>query len=136
MERIDNISRLFGDDLKQTLKPSAHLRTPASCVSMYAFKALKAKLEKIEELNFIYPTFAASEITDKIRKERRESHIPKFDRERSLYGSEFEIQLGDKLTWRVIAKETGCARKARFKSNRRSAHAALRHCAGQVRCGG
>ena len=62
-------------------------------------------------------------MTDKIRKERKEFHIPKLDRERSLYGSEFEIQLRNKLTQRAIAKE--CAdwmrRKARFKSNRTKA---------------
>lgn len=125
MELIDNISRLLGDDLKQTLKSGTRLKIAASCFSMYAFEALKAELEKIEELNFIFtsPTFVANEVTDKIRKERREFHIPKVDRERSLYGSEFEIQLRNKLTQRAIAKE--CAdwmrRKARFKSNRTKA---------------
>ncbi|HET8700430.1 MAG TPA: hypothetical protein VFL97_02045 [Nitrococcus sp.] len=34
---------------------------------------------------------AANAATDKLRKERRELHIPKAERERSLYGSEFEI---------------------------------------------
>lgn len=125
MELIDNISRLLGDDLKETLKPRARLKIAASCFSMYAFEALKSELEKLEELNFIFtsPTFIADEVTDKIRKERREFHIPKVDRERNLYGSEFEIQLRNKLTQRAIAKE--CAdwmrRKARFKSNRTKA---------------
>ena len=125
MELIDNISRLLGDDLKQTLKPGAKLKVAASCFSMYAYEALKAEFEQIEELNFIFtsPTFVANEVTDRIRKERREFHIPKADRERSLYGSEFEIQLRNKLTQRAIAKE--CAdwmrRKARFKSNRTKA---------------
>ncbi|WP_374267239.1 helicase-related protein [Zoogloea sp.] len=125
MELIDNITRLLGDDLKTTLKPKARLKIAASCFSMYAFEALKAELEKIDELSFIFtsPTFTASEVTDKIRKERKEFHIPKLDRERSLYGSEFEIQLRNKLTQRAIAKE--CAdwmrRKARFKSNRTKA---------------
>ena len=124
MELIDNITRLL-DDLKATLKPRARLKIAASCFSMYAFEALKAELEKIDELSFIFtsPTFTASEVTDKIRKERKEFHIPKQDRERSLYGSEFEIQLRNKLTQRAIAKE--CAdwmrRKARFKSNRTKA---------------
>ena len=125
MELIDNITRLLGDDLKATLKPRSRLKIAASCFSIYAFEALKAELEKIEELSFIFtsPTFTASEVTDKIRKERKEFHIPKQDRERSLYGSEFEIQLRNKLTQRAIAKE--CAdwmrRKARFKSNRTKA---------------
>ena len=125
MELIDNISRLLGDDLKQTLRPGARLKVAASCFSMYAFEALKAELEKIDELNFIFtsPTFVANEVTDKIRKERKEFHIPKLDRERSLYGSEFEIQLRNKLTQRAVAKE--CAdwirRKAKFRSNRTKA---------------
>ena len=125
MELIDNINRLLGDDLKQTLKPGAHLKIAASCFSIYAFEALKSELEKIDELQFIFtsPTFTANEVTDKIRKERKEFHIPKADRERSLYGSEFEIQLRNKLTQRAIAKE--CAdwmrRKATFKSNRSKA---------------
>ncbi len=125
MELIDNISRLLGDDLKRTLRPGARLKVAASCFSMYAFEALKAELEKIDELDFIFtsPTFVANEVTDKIRKERKEFHIPKLDRELSLYGSEFEIQLRNKLTQRAVAKE--CAewirRKAKFKSNRTKA---------------
>ncbi len=125
MEIIDNINRLLGDDLKQTLKPGVRLKVAASCFSMYAYEALKAELERIDELSFIFtaPAFVADEVTDKIRKERREFHIPKLDRERSLYGSEFEIQLRNKLTQRAIAKE--CAdwlrRKAKFKSNRSKA---------------
>ena len=125
MELLDNISRLLGDDLKRTLTPGARLKIAASCFSMYAFEALKVELEKIDELHFIFtsPTFVANEVTDKIRKERKEFHIPKLDRERSLYGSEFEIQLRNKLTQRAIAKE--CAdwmrRKAKFRSNRTKA---------------
>jgi hypothetical protein len=125
MELIDNINRLLGDDLKHVLKPGARLKVAASCFSMYAFEALKAELEQIDELHFIFtsPTFVAEEVTDKIRKERKEFHIPKLNRERSLYGSEFEIHLRNKLTQRAIARE--CAdwlrRKARFMSNRTQA---------------
>jgi hypothetical protein len=125
MELIDNINRLLGDDIKETLEPNSRLKIAASCFSMYAFEALKSELEEIDELSFIFtsPTFVANEVTDKVQKERREFHIPKSDRERSLYGSEFEIQLRNKLTQRAIAKE--CAdwmrRKATFKSNRSKA---------------
>ena len=88
-------------------------------------RGLKAELEKIDSLQFIFtsPTFVPDEVTDRLRKERREFHIPKLERERSLYGSEFEIQLRNKLTQRAIAKE--CAdwmrRKATFRSNRSKA---------------
>ncbi|NBX62113.1 MAG: hypothetical protein EBT67_06775, partial [Betaproteobacteria bacterium] len=105
MELLDNINRLLGDDLKQSLKPDTRLKIAASCFSMYAYEALKTELQKIDGLDFIFtaPTFVADEVTDKIRKERREFHIPKLDRERSLYGSEFEIQLRNKLTQKTIA---------------------------------
>ncbi len=121
MQILDNINTLWGNDLKQTLKTGAKLKIAASCFSIYAFEALKKELEKIDSLEFIFTAsaFVPDEVTDKISKERREFHIPKRQRERDLYGSEFEIQLKNKLTQRAIAKE--CAdwirRKASFRSN-------------------
>ncbi len=122
MEIIDNINHLLGDNLKQTIKPGSKLKIAASCFSIYAFEALKKELESIELLEFVFtsPTFVPNEVTDKFKRERREFHIPKAERERSFYGSDFEIQLKNKLTQRAIAKE--CAdwmrRKAIFRSNR------------------
>lgn len=122
MEIIDNVNRLLGDNLKQTLISGAKLKIAASCFSIYAFEALKKELEAIESLEFIFtsPTFVPNEVTDQVRKERREFHIPKIEREKSFYGTEFEIQLKNQLTQRAIAKE--CAewmrRKAQFRSNR------------------
>lgn len=121
MEVIDNISHLLGEDLKATIKPGAKLKIAASCFSIFAYEALKSELEKIESLEFIFtsPTFVPNEVTDKVKKERREFHIPKSERERSFFGSEFEILLKNKLNQRAIAKE--CAgwirRKAIFRSN-------------------
>lgn len=54
MELIDNISRLLGDDLKRALKPGARLKVAASCFSMYGFESLKAELEQVDELHFIF----------------------------------------------------------------------------------
>ena len=122
MEIIDNINHLLGDNLKQTVLSGSKLKIAASCFSIYAFEALKEELEGIDSLEFIFtsPTFVPDEATDKIKKERREFHIPNRERERGFYGTEFEIQLKNKLTQRAIAKE--CAewmrRKATFRSNR------------------
>ncbi len=125
MKIIDNINTLLGDDLKASIRPKDKLRIAASCFSIYAYEALKSEFSKIESLEFIFtaPTFVPNEVTDKFRKEHREFFIPKSNREKSLYGSEFEIQLRNKLTQRAIARE--CAewmrRKAVFRSNRSKA---------------
>src|SRR5438128_10944079 len=107
MEIIDNINQLLGDNLKQTIAAGTKLRIAASCFSIYAFEALKAELSKVESLQFIFtaPTFVPNEVTDRFRKERREFFIPKATRERGLYGTEFEIQLRNKLTQRAVARE-------------------------------
>jgi len=121
MEIIDNINNLLGDNIKQELKKGSKLKIAASCFSIYAFEALKDELQKIESLEFIFtsPTFVPEETVDKIKKEHRKFHIPRAERERNFYGSDFEIQLKNKLTQRAIAKE--CAQwiksKARFRSN-------------------
>lgn len=124
MKIIDGINELLGDDLKGSLKAKTRLKIAASCFSIYAFEALKAELSKIDYLQFIFtsPTFVADEVTDKIRKEKREFFIPKANRERSLYGSEFEIKLRNQLTQKAVARE--CAewlrKKASFRSNKTS----------------
>lgn len=125
MKIIDNINALLGDDLKTSITPKSKVKIAASCFSIYAYEALKSELSKIDNLEFIFtaPTFVANEVTDKVRKERREFFIPKSNRENSLYGSEFEIQLRNKLTQRAIARE--CAQwirqKATFRSNKTKA---------------
>mgnify|MGYP003393746678 CR=1 FL=1 len=55
---------------------------------------LKEELENVDELRFIFtsPTF----IKDKAKKEKREFFIPKLNRERNLYGSDFEVKLRNK----------------------------------------
>lgn len=122
MEMIDNINRLLGDDLKEQVSPGSRLRIAASCFSIYAFEALKAELSNIDSLEFIFtaPTFVPTEVTDRMKKERREFFIPKTQRENGLYGTEFEIQLRNKLTQRAVARE--CAawirQKATFRSNK------------------
>ena len=126
MEIIDNINRLLGDDLKNSVASGARLRVAASTFSIFAFEALKEELTDLDSLEFIFtsPTFVANEATDRARKERREFFIPQARRESSLYGSEFEIRLRNKLNQRAIARE--CAEwiksKVTFKSNKTGGH--------------
>ena len=118
MELINNINKTLRDDLMQQIKVGSRLSIAASCFSIYAFQELKDVLKDIKELRFIFtsPTFT----TDKTPKQQREFYIPRLDRERTLYGSEFEVKLRNELTQKAIARE--CAewirQKVCFKSNR------------------
>ena len=118
MELIDNINKTLKDDFATELRSGSKVAIAASCFSIYAFEELKAQLKDVEELRFIFtsPTF----VTEKANKQKREFYIPRLNRERNLYGSEFEIKLRNELSQRAIARE--CAewirQKACFKSNR------------------
>lgn len=116
-KQINNTSERLVDDLKSRLATQSRISIAAASFSIYAFEAMKAELEKVEEVRFIFtsPTFVA----DKTKKEKREFYIPKLNRERNLYGTEFEIKLRNQLSQKAIAKE--CAawirKKVKFKSN-------------------
>ncbi|MBR3300344.1 MAG: DEAD/DEAH box helicase family protein [Clostridia bacterium] len=117
MKIIDNSSEILRDDLAEEIKQGSKLSIAAACFSIYAFQELKKELKDIEELRFIFtsPTFT----TEKAKKEKREFYIPRLNRERSLYGTEFEVKLRNELTQKAIARE--CAEwikeKVTFKSN-------------------
>ena len=117
-KQFNNITERVIDDLKQVLSSgNSQISIAAASFSIYAYEALKEELEKVDCVNFIFtsPTF----YTDKSEKQKREFYIPKLNRERSLFGSDFEIRLRNQLTQRAIARE--CAdwirRKVRFKTN-------------------
>lgn len=117
MKIIDNINFTLKDDLIISIKNKSKVSVIASCFSMYAYKELKKQLESVESFRFIYtePTFVQA----KEKKAKREFYIPQFDRESSLYGTEFEIKLRNEMTQKAVAKE--CAdwirKKAGFKTN-------------------
>ncbi|MDY5621974.1 MAG: helicase-related protein [Bacteroidales bacterium] len=116
-KQFNNITERVIDDLKQTLSSKSQISIAAASFSIYAYEALKEELEKVDSVNFIFtsPTFN----TDKAEKQKREFYIPKLNRERNLFGSDFEIRLRNQLTQRAIARE--CAdwirRKVKFKTN-------------------
>ena len=117
MQIIDNINQTVGEDLKDTIKKDSKISIAAACFSIYAYQELKKQLEGVKEFQFIFtsPTFTA----EKTPKEKREFYIPRISRERSLYGTEFEIKLRNELKQKAVARE--CAdwirKKARFRSN-------------------
>ena len=107
--------------MASTLRSGSKVAIAASCFSIYAFQELKEQLSDISELRFIFtsPSF----VTEKADKQKREFYIPRLNRERDLYGSEFEIKLRNELSLKAVAKE--CAewirKKVCFKSNRTNA---------------
>ena len=117
MQVFDNVNKIVKDDLSVELAKGSRLSIAAAYFSIYAYKELKTQLDKIDELRFIFtsPTFTA----EKAKKEKREFYIPRLNREKSLYGTEFEVKLRNELTQKAIAKE--CAdwirKKVVFKSN-------------------
>ena len=114
---FDNITSRVIDDLRTTLRRGSKVSMAAASFSIYAFEALQKELEQVDELRFIFtsPTFNK----EREKKQKREFYIPKLNRERTLYGSDFEIKLRNNLTQKAIAKE--CAdwirQKVRFKTN-------------------
>jgi hypothetical protein len=116
-EMLDNISKTVKDDLTVTINKGDKLSIAAACFSIYAYQTLKKQLESISELRFIFtsPTF----LKENEPKAKREFYIPRLDRERSLYGTTFEIKLRNELTQKAIARE--CAnwikKKVQFRSN-------------------
>ena len=117
MEIFNNTTKVVKDDLEKTIRKDSNVSVAAACFSIYAYQALKEELENCDEFRFIFtsPTF----VPEKTPKERREFYIPRLGREKSLYGTDFEVRLRNELKQKAVAKE--CAdwmkRKARFKSN-------------------
>lgn len=117
MKILDNVNQTVRDDLVQSIQKDSKLSIAAACFSIYAYQELKKQLDSVDEIRFIFtsPTF----ITEKTPKAKREFYIPRLNRERSLYGTEFEVKLRNEMTQKAIAKE--CAdwirKKVTFKSN-------------------
>ncbi|PFO04682.1 helicase [Bacillus sp. AFS076308] len=117
MEIFNNTTKIVKDDLVDVVKPGSSISIAAACFSIYAYQELKRQLSNIDSLRFIFtsPTF----VTERSPKEKREFYIPRLHREKSLYGTEFEVKLRNELSQKAIAKE--CAdwirKKATFKSN-------------------
>lgn len=103
MKLIDNLSEKLVDDLRVTMQRDSRVSIAAACFSVYAYEELKAQLENIDELRFLFtsPTF----LQEKTAKARREFYIPRRNREKALHGSEFEIRLRNDFSQKAISRE-------------------------------
>ena len=100
MEILDNVNKTVKDDLEKTVSKGDKISIASACFSIYAYETLKEQLDSVEELRFVFtsPTF----LQEKAPREKREFYIPQLNRERSLYGTEFEVKLRNELNQKAI----------------------------------
>ncbi len=116
MEIFDNSSKFVKNDLVEKIAKGSRVSIASACFSMYAFEELRKQLESCGEVRFLFtsPSF----LPEKAGQPRKFS-ITKRKREKSLYGTEFELHLRNELKQEAIARE--CAawvrEKVRFRSN-------------------
>ena len=119
MKIIDNVSELFGDDLKTAISVGDRVCGAAAVFSIHAFSALDESLRDVDKFEFVFtgPSFATDH--GNARAPHREFVIPPVMSQRDLAGTPFEIRLRNQMTARAIAR--ACAdwirAKGRFKSN-------------------
>jgi len=117
MDTFNNTTRVVRGDLERKIKNGSKVSIAAACFSIYAYQALKESLESCGEFRFIFssPTF----IAEKTPKERKEFYLHRLNREKSLYGTEFEVRLRNELKQKAVARECvdWMRRKAHFRTN-------------------
>jgi len=118
IKNFNNKTEKVGDEIKQDIKSNSKIDVAAAIFSIYGFQVLKKELSKIDKLRFVFtdPTFV--EINKK-KKEQRKFEINSNSRKRAIGGTDFEINLKNKLEGKVVAKECKewIVKKASFKSN-------------------
>ena len=114
---IDNLNNRFADHLKEQLKPGSRVSIVAACFSIFAFHELQQQLEQVEEMRFIFNSPAFT--TDNLLQEEPVFRLERQQREGSLHGIAFELQLRNGLTQKAIARECveWIRKKVRFFSN-------------------
>lgn len=118
MRILDNISDLFGDDLKEELGTAQDVSITAGAFSIHAFAVLKDKLHGLDTFRFVFtgPSFSTDGGAN--RASAREFVIPPVMSRRDLAGTAFEIRLRNQMTTRALARE--CAAWIRDKAEFRS----------------
>lgn len=118
IKNINNRTEKLGDDLKINITKDCKIDIAAGIFSIYGYESLKSELGKIAKLRFIFtdPTFIE---TDKKNRQHREFEINSIFRQKAISGTEFEINLKNKLKGKAIAKECKkwIEQKVQFRSN-------------------
>lgn len=118
IQSFNNKTDKVGEDLKKNIGRESKLQIAAGIFSIYGFEALRTELKKIESLNFIFtdPTFIE---LDKKKREQKQFQLNANVRQKSIGGTEFEINLKNELKGKAIAKECKkwIEQKVRFKTN-------------------
>lgn len=104
LKNFNNKTEKVGDELKKDLKNGSKVNVAAAIFSIYGYESLKAELNDIDSLRFIFtdPTFVEM---DKMNREQRLFEINANSRKKAISGSGFEINLKNELKGRAIAKE-------------------------------
>ncbi|WP_341883869.1 helicase-related protein [Synechococcus sp. UW140] len=118
IQNFNNKTDKVGDDFRKNFCKESNLQVAAGIFSIYGFEALKKELKKIKSLYFIFtdPTFIE---LDKKKREQRQFHLNANMRQKSISGTEFEINLKNELKGKAIAKECKdwIEQKVKFKTN-------------------
>ena len=115
MEIIDNVNKTLKEDLTTEIHKGSKVSIVAACFSIYAFAELKKELKMW--MNCVLFSHHQHSLRKKAKREKREFYIPRQEREKNLFGSEFEVKLRNEMTQKAIAKE--CAewiRKRQYSS--------------------
>lgn len=104
LKNFNNKTEKVGDELKKDLKTGSKVNVAAAIFSIYGYESLKAELNDVDSLRFIFtdPTFVEM---DKMNREQRLFEIHANSRKKAVSGSDFEINLKNELKGRAIAKE-------------------------------
>ncbi len=118
IQNFNNKTDKVGDDFKKNITKGSKLEVAAGIFTIYGFESLKSELNKIDQLKFVFtdPTFIE---VDKNNREKRQFQINSNNRQKSISGSEFEINLKNELKGKAIAKEckNWIEQKVTFKTN-------------------
>ena len=118
IQTFNNRTEKVGDDLKKNIAKESKFQIAAGIFSIYGYEALKTELRKIDSLKFIFtdPTFIE---LDKKNREQKQFYINSSYRQKSISGTEFEINLKNELKGKAIARECKkwIEQKVTFKTN-------------------